>query len=357
VTILSPEDQTMVAEGEAVDLSGECDDPDIPYGDTLSYSWKTSRLGILGYGEVLAHAVLPVGHHRIKLTVEDDRGETSSSAVSLYVLPSETTDTDGDGISDVWELDHGMDPYDPDDALVEPYGDGRTYLDLYLREVAGSTGENPNGTDGGAGGNESGPGTGSVDDVQGVSVGAATGIALCVALALAAVVAMFVVLRSRKRREAGDVEAAAPAESPPGAPPPPGGGSVTGPVIATVGPVEPHGSPAPTGSSATPGPPTPTGPSTPVGHPAPSEPPTPVDHPAPSDHPTPVDHPAPSEAPAPAGPASPDPPGTVAPAGTATDDSPASAATDGSPAESAPSMEGGDGDATLDDLFSLEGGV
>jgi Bacterial TSP3 repeat len=43
-----------------------------------------------------------------------------------------TDDTDGDGIPDQWEIDHGLDPNDPSDALNDPDGDGLTNEDEYL---------------------------------------------------------------------------------------------------------------------------------------------------------------------------------------------------------------------------------
>lgn len=48
-------------------------------------------------------------------------------------------DTDGDGIDDVWELEHEdiLNPLNPDDAKLDPDGDGTTYLGEYLREKWG----------------------------------------------------------------------------------------------------------------------------------------------------------------------------------------------------------------------------
>ena len=40
-------------------------------------------------------------------------------------------DTDGDGMPDGWEITYGLDPFDPDDAALDPDDDGLTNLDEY----------------------------------------------------------------------------------------------------------------------------------------------------------------------------------------------------------------------------------
>lgn len=47
-------------------------------------------------------------------------------------------DGDGDGIADAWELRHGLSPSDPTDGNRDA-GDGYTYLEKYLDELAGSS--------------------------------------------------------------------------------------------------------------------------------------------------------------------------------------------------------------------------
>src|SRR5690606_529652 len=46
--------------------------------------------------------------------------------------PIPTGDSDGDGIADTWETEHGLDPTDPADALLDPDGDGANNLEEYL---------------------------------------------------------------------------------------------------------------------------------------------------------------------------------------------------------------------------------
>ncbi len=73
------------------------------------------------------------------LTVDDGDGGTDDEVISIEVVFG---DADGDDMADSWELENGLDPTDPSDALDDPDGDG---LDN-LTEFEGDT--DPNSFDG-----------------------------------------------------------------------------------------------------------------------------------------------------------------------------------------------------------------
>lgn len=69
-----------------------------------------------------------VGEHEILLSVRDDDG---AEGVRSWVLSVAIRDVDGDGLSDLWEAEVGLDPNDPGDAALDPDGDGRDGVDEY----------------------------------------------------------------------------------------------------------------------------------------------------------------------------------------------------------------------------------
>ncbi|MGQ9582826.1 MAG: S8 family serine peptidase [Thermoplasmatota archaeon] len=59
-------------------------DPDLMWGDTLTYTWESNLMGVIGHGEEL-EATLPPGHHIVTLTVIDLRGAYGQDSVELFV--------------------------------------------------------------------------------------------------------------------------------------------------------------------------------------------------------------------------------------------------------------------------------
>jgi PKD repeat protein len=97
----------------ADELTWELEGPD---GMTLDTSpprltWPTS--------------IADLGDHPVALTVTDDDGDSDTLE---FVLTVEVLDEDADGMDDLWELEHDLDPTDPGDALTDADGDGRPNL-------------------------------------------------------------------------------------------------------------------------------------------------------------------------------------------------------------------------------------
>jgi hypothetical protein len=145
VEITKPSDGIEITEGDKIDLTGSCDDPDLLYGDELTYKWKSNISGELGSGNELQHITLLTGHNLITLEVWDKAGEKAIDTIAVIVKaeakPVEGSDDDGDGMPDAWEIQFGLDPLDPLDALEDKDDDGLSNLAEYQH------GTNPNKAD------------------------------------------------------------------------------------------------------------------------------------------------------------------------------------------------------------------
>ena len=104
-------------------------DPDLPFGDVLSFGWTSSIQGDLGQGAILTKA-LEIGKHKITLTVHDMAGLQSIASVNITICSdaNHPDDCDRDGLPDYWERSYGLDPYDPTDAKLDTDHDGYTNL-------------------------------------------------------------------------------------------------------------------------------------------------------------------------------------------------------------------------------------
>jgi hypothetical protein len=64
---------------ESINLIAVCDDPDIPYGQALNFSWSSNISGHLGFGSSLSVRLTDPGTHLITLTVSDGEFEKTDT--------------------------------------------------------------------------------------------------------------------------------------------------------------------------------------------------------------------------------------------------------------------------------------
>lgn len=130
--IITPNGNIKIDDGDLLDFEALCDDPDIKYGDELDFNWSSNITGEIGKGNPLSDIVLPIGRHLITLEVSDKIGETSIDTIMVWVIETPESDSDEDGIPNIWERDHGLNLKDPSDAYDDPDKDGKTNLEEYL---------------------------------------------------------------------------------------------------------------------------------------------------------------------------------------------------------------------------------
>jgi len=68
-----------------LDFKGTCDDPDLLYGDELTFIWSSDIDGELGTGRNLSNIKLSVGEHNITLEVLDNASENTSITITIIV--------------------------------------------------------------------------------------------------------------------------------------------------------------------------------------------------------------------------------------------------------------------------------
>jgi predicted ATPase len=88
--IILPVDGLEITEGKKLDFQCRCSDPDLPYGDELSFHWSSNHAGELGTENNLTGIKLPVGKHEITLTVTDSFGNSSYTTINVTVLKAES---------------------------------------------------------------------------------------------------------------------------------------------------------------------------------------------------------------------------------------------------------------------------
>jgi fibronectin type 3 domain-containing protein len=84
-TIVTPNDGTIIKEGELLDFLGICSDLDLPYGDVLTFKWSSTIDGNLGMGANKTGVLLSAGNHTIILIVTDSSGAKSMASIDIVV--------------------------------------------------------------------------------------------------------------------------------------------------------------------------------------------------------------------------------------------------------------------------------
>lgn len=92
--ILNPQEDTEINESILLNFSGRCTDPDLLYGDMLTFTWYSTIDGKLGVGENLTDIELSTGYHEISMVVSDKYNVTTSAKVIVRILKK--SDEDGD---------------------------------------------------------------------------------------------------------------------------------------------------------------------------------------------------------------------------------------------------------------------
>jgi parallel beta-helix repeat protein len=98
--IITPEDNLAITGGTTLDFNGESYDPDLLYGEKLSFKWTSSIDKVLGTGQNLTVASLSTGEHVITFEVTDNTGKKASATINVTVIEKAgTAKTDaGDNI-------------------------------------------------------------------------------------------------------------------------------------------------------------------------------------------------------------------------------------------------------------------
>jgi hypothetical protein len=124
VKIIEPTNGHEVNDGMDLDFQGSFQDPDKNYGDMFEFEWTSDISGKIGSSQTLSNVILPIGDHYITFTVTDREFASTSAYVNITVLETLESDTDKDGLPNVWERKYGMDPNDPTDASLDSDNDG-----------------------------------------------------------------------------------------------------------------------------------------------------------------------------------------------------------------------------------------
>jgi fibronectin type 3 domain-containing protein/tetrahydromethanopterin S-methyltransferase subunit B len=84
--ILSPREGNASYNYTKINFTADCDDPDIIYGDILTFTWLSNLTSKFGEGKFLNDTILPAGEHLITLKVSDLAGRFSIAIINISIL-------------------------------------------------------------------------------------------------------------------------------------------------------------------------------------------------------------------------------------------------------------------------------
>jgi len=84
--IISPENGAIADTRLPIDFIATCVDPDVLYGDKLTFVWSSNISGELGRGESLKNIFLTAGDHKITLTVYDTEKSSINATINITVF-------------------------------------------------------------------------------------------------------------------------------------------------------------------------------------------------------------------------------------------------------------------------------
>jgi parallel beta-helix repeat protein len=86
VKIIKPKNGIKFNESETIDFEGQAYDPDLPYGDILTYKWYSNIDGELGQEKTLKSITLSAGEHVITLEVADSKGKKTEDQIDVEIV-------------------------------------------------------------------------------------------------------------------------------------------------------------------------------------------------------------------------------------------------------------------------------
>ena len=86
VQIIHPKDYIKIFEKEPLNFESIADDPDLIYGDKISFKWSSNIIGELGTDRNLTDIYLGIGKHLVTLEVTDSYGASTIAKVRITVI-------------------------------------------------------------------------------------------------------------------------------------------------------------------------------------------------------------------------------------------------------------------------------